>query len=56
MGYDGDTQTGHGFRTSARTLIHEHLKFSPDAIEAQLAHTVPDRPTIAQHTLKNGLR
>lgn len=33
----------HGFRAMARTLLHERLHFSPDAIEAQLAHRVPDR-------------
>ena len=27
----------------ARTLLHERLHFSPDAIDAQLAHRVPDR-------------
>jgi len=35
--------SGHGFRATARTLLHEQLEFSPDAIEAQLAHAVPDR-------------
>lgn len=33
----------HGFRAMARTLLHETLGFSPDAIEAQLSHAVPDR-------------
>ena len=27
----------------ARTFLHERLGFSPDAIEAQLGHRVPDR-------------
>ncbi len=27
----------------ARTMLHEILHFEPDAIEAQLAHAVPDR-------------
>jgi len=31
------------FRATARTLLHERLGFSPDAIEAQLGHRVPDR-------------
>lgn len=43
MGFDGDTVVGHGLRATARTLIHEILGFTPDAIEAQLAHVVPDR-------------
>ncbi len=43
MGYDQATITGHGFRATARTMLHERLNFSPDAIEAQLGHTVPDR-------------
>ena len=43
LGFDKDEITGHGFRAMARTLIHEVLQFTPDAIEAQLAHAVPDR-------------
>lgn len=42
LGYKGKL-TPHGFRAMARTLLHERLHFSPDAIEAQLAHRVPDR-------------
>lgn len=42
IGY-GDRISPHGFRAMARTLLHERLHFSPDAIEAQLAHRVPDR-------------
>lgn len=41
-GYKGKLSP-HGFRATARTLLHERLHFSPDAIEAQLAHRVPDR-------------
>lgn len=33
----------NGFRAMARTMLHEILGFQPDAIEAQLAHAVPDR-------------
>jgi hypothetical protein len=33
---------GHGFRATARTLLHEVLHFDPYVIEAQLAHRVPD--------------
>ena len=43
MGWDAETVTGHGFRATARTMLHETLGFSPDAIEAQLGHRVPDR-------------
>jgi integrase len=43
MGFEKSEITGHGFRAMARTMLHEILQFTPDAIEAQLAHTVPDR-------------
>lgn len=42
MGIDRDTVVGHGFRATARTLLHEILRFDPYVIEAQLAHRVPD--------------
>jgi len=42
MGFPADEVTGHGFRATARTMLHERLGFSPDVIEAQLAHTVRD--------------
>lgn len=43
LGYDTKTQiTAHGFRASARTLLAEELGFSPEVIEHQLAHRVPD--------------
>jgi len=37
MGYTGDVQTGHGFRTLASTLLNE-LGQDGDVIELQLAH------------------
>jgi integrase len=37
LGYDGDEQTGHGFRSMASTLLNEQ-GFPPDVIELQLAH------------------
>lgn len=43
MGFSNDEICGHGFRAMARTMIHEILHFNPDAIEAQIAHAVPDR-------------
>jgi integrase len=42
MGYSADEMTAHGFRATARTILHERLGFSPDVIEAQLAHSVRD--------------
>jgi integrase len=42
LGYDGDTMVSHGFRALARTLLHEQLKWAPEVIEHQLAHSVPD--------------
>jgi len=42
MGFTRDTVTGHGFRATARTILHEVLHISPYVIEAQLAHRVPD--------------
>jgi len=43
LGFEKEEITGHGFRAMARTMLHEILQFTPDAIEAQLAHAVPDR-------------
>jgi integrase len=37
LGYTGDEQTGHGFRSIASTLLNEQ-GFPPDIIELQLAH------------------
>lgn len=42
MGYDKETVTGHGFRATARTFLDEELRFRPEVIEAQLAHSVRD--------------
>lgn len=43
MGYNTRTEiTAHGFRATARTLIHERLGYSPEVIEHQLGHRVPD--------------
>jgi integrase len=38
LGYDKGEMTGHGFRTTASTLLHEQ-GFDSDLIERQLAHT-----------------
>lgn len=37
LGYPSDEQTGHGFRSTASTLLNEQ-GFPPDVIELQLAH------------------
>ncbi len=42
MGYDKDTMSAHGFRTTASTLLNEQ-GWSPDAIERQLAHTAQNK-------------
>ena len=43
MGFGKEEVCGHGLRATARTMLHERLKFAPEVIEAQLAHAVPDR-------------
>lgn len=42
LGFGQAEHRAHGFRASARTLLHERLGFDPHVIEAQLAHSVPD--------------
>ena len=42
MGISKEEMSGHGFRAMARTILDEVLKFRPDYIEHQLAHTVRD--------------
>ena len=42
MGFKPDTQTWHGFRATARTMLAERLECDPLLIEAQLAHAVKD--------------
>ena len=39
-GYSAEEVTAHGFRATARTILHGRLGFSPDVIEAQLAHLI----------------
>ncbi|MEN9490112.1 MAG: hypothetical protein RJA63_561 [Pseudomonadota bacterium] len=38
----GETQTAHGFRAMARTILDEKLKYELHIIEQQLAHAVRD--------------
>ena len=33
----------HGWRATARTLLHEVLGYAPEVIEHQLAHKASDR-------------
>ena len=42
MNIPKEEMTIHGFRASARTLLHEELNIDPNIIEHQLAHDVPD--------------
>jgi integrase len=43
MGFDTQKEvTGHGFRATARTILHEVLNVESDVIEHQLAHKVSD--------------
>lgn len=42
LGYASEVVTGHGFRATARTLLHEVLRVDKDIIELQLAHEVQD--------------
>lgn len=42
IGYDRQTQTAHGFRATARTIMDEVLGERVDLIEHQLAHAVKD--------------
>jgi len=41
LGYSGDEVTAHGFRSTASTILNER-EFSPDVIEAVLAHQDPN--------------
>lgn len=42
LGFGSEIVTGHGFRATARTLLHEVLGIDVDVIELQLAHSVKD--------------
>jgi len=53
LGFEKTEVCAHGFRATARTLLHEILQFDPDAIEAQLAHAVPDRLGTAYNRTKH---
>jgi len=42
LGYGGGRMSAHGFRAMASTLLNESGKWTPDAIERQLAHVDKD--------------
>ena len=42
LGIEKQKMTGHGFRAMTRTILDEVLRFPPEFIEHQLAHTVKD--------------
>jgi integrase len=49
MGFTSEECTSHGFRASASSLLNESGKWSPDAIEAELAHVGADEIRRAYH-------
>ena len=53
LGIDTQTElTGHGWRSVARTMLHERLGYQPDVIERQLAHAVKDANGTAYNRTK----
>jgi hypothetical protein len=46
LGYTGDQMTGHGFRSTASTLLHER-GYAPALIERQLAHGIRNKVAAA---------
>ena len=51
LGYSGEMQTGHGFRTIASTLLNE-LGWNGDLIELQLSHEERNRVRAAYNKAK----
>lgn len=49
MGIGAVEMTSHGFRASASTILNESGLWSPDAIEAELAHVSADQVRRAYH-------
>lgn len=49
LGFTGEEATAHGFRASASSLLNECGRWSPDAIEAELAHIGADDVRRAYH-------
>jgi integrase len=53
LGIDTRTElTGHGWRSVARTMLHERLGYEPEVIERQLAHAVKDANGTAYNRTK----
>jgi integrase len=51
MGYSSDDVCGHGFRTTASTLLNEQ-GYPPDVIELQLAHAERNKVRAAYNRAK----
>lgn len=49
LGFTSDVMCGHGFRSSASSLLNESGRFNPDAIERQLAHLDDDEIRATYH-------
>lgn len=49
LGFTQDEMTSHGFRATASSILNESGKWSPDAIEAELAHVGADMVRRAYH-------
>ena len=49
LGFSKEVVTSHGFRATASTLLNESGNWSPDAIEAELAHVGADEVRRAYH-------
>ena len=43
LGYTKEEMCGHGFRSSASSMMNECGRWHPDAIERQLAHQEPNK-------------
>jgi integrase len=50
LGFTAEQQTGHGFRSTASTLLNESGKWNADAIERQLAHGPRDKVRAAYNS------
>ena len=49
LGFLHSEVTSHGFRASASTMLNESGRWSPDIIEAELAHVSADEVRRAYH-------
>lgn len=53
LGYERGRMTAHGFRRMASTLLNESGRWSPDAIERQLAHAEGDEVRAAYNAAEH---